>query len=778
MNTLATLGLKIDSSQVTTANAALDKFQASANTAAAGADKLQAATKTTGTNLAVISKSAQQADKAMQNIAKSTGLARHELINLSRQIQDVGVSLASGQSPFMVLAQQGTQIADIFGSSKTGTVGGALRQIGGGIAGVLTPIRLVAGGVAGVAAGFAIAANSVIKSTLSFDDLARSTDLVLPKLHALQQSASFKGIDNEGFAKGITEFADSVYQAQRNFGSLNSLMNANGKSAKDLSGYLGTVADLVARATSDVQKQKILREAGLPSDAAWVRYMEQGSKGIQAAVDGSVKFNESAELNLIRKAREFDDAWNTASTKMGQYLKSGVLEGITALDTLQSRVRDFGNASFWTKFTEATGKLGLNSDPKSMGIEFGTPFADRFGSFQSPLNSGALQRGLNQRGGIAEPKTGQSSLIDIARAQQSIGLLGNLATVEDQVKAKALELDAAFIQTGVGVDKMRDAVLNAVRAQAEMARVQDQASIGIFNFKDASKAAADTLQSWVDRGLIDPTNLEQFASASNLAAKSVEALAEQAKVAGSLLPQFQAAINEVGNARKQLDGLMVEGMNVNRGFFVEFGQQLRSGAGAWESFKSAGLNALGKISDKLMQMAADSLFANAFGGSSSGGIAGALGSLFGVGGGGGGAAQAASAATLANNTGGAFFGPGFAAANGGTFGPGWGVVGERGPELINVHKGGVTVVPNHISKPFLPGFADGGTMSPNGMVSRLAAAGGGGSTVNAPVSINIDATGADKDGLARVEGQLRQLKAELPGRVVSAVTDAKKKRML
>jgi hypothetical protein len=298
--------------------------------------------------------------------------------------------------------------------------------------------------------------------------------------------------------------------------------------------------------------------------------------------------------------------------------------------------------------------------------------------------------------------------------------------------------------------------------------VQDQASIGIFNFKDASKAAADTLQSWVDRGIVDPKDLEAFAAASNYAAKSVEALSDQAKVAGSLLPQFQAAINDVGNARKQLDSVMVDAMSTNRSFFVGFGQQIRSGASAWDAFKSAGLDALGRISDRLMQMAADSLFANAFGGSSSGGLLG----LLGIGGSG---SVPVMSSGLGAGTGGLSF-PMF--ANGGTLAGGWGVVGERGPELINVHKGGVTVVPNHISKPFLPGFADGGTMSPNGMVSRLAAAAGGGGSVSAPVSIAIDARGADKDGLARVEGQLRKLEVELPGRVVSAVTDAKKKRML
>lgn len=80
------------------------------------------------------------------------------------------------------------------------------------------------------------------------------------------------------------------------------------------------------------------------------------------------------------------------------------------------------------------------------------------------------------------------------------------------------------------------------------------------------------------------------------------------------------------------------------------------------------------------------------------------------------------------------------AANGGTFGPGWGVVGERGPELINVHSQGVTVIPNNISKPYLPGFADGGMMSRNGGVTRLPFG-----QDNAPhFSVSVNNYGSDK----------------------------------
>ncbi|MDI3564940.1 hypothetical protein [Bradyrhizobium sp. Arg816] len=291
------------------------------------------------------------------------------------------------------------------------------------------------------------------------------------------------------------------------------------------------------------------------------------------------------------------------------------------------------------------------------------------------------------------------------------------------------------------------------------------AQIGIFRTSDAAKAMGDNLQSLVARGLLDPKNADEWAAALNNSAKAMEDVADQAKVAGAALPQFQQAMNDTNNARKQLDGLATEAMSVNRGFFTTFSQQIHQGASAWDAFKSSGLDALGKISDKLMSMAADKLFASAFGGS-----AGGLASLFGLGGGG----TMSFGGDLGAGTGGMAF-PKF--ANGGTLAGGWGVVGERGPELINVHKGGVTVIPNNVSKPFLPGFADGGNLDSNGGVRRLPLSQGA-DTVSAPVSINIDARGADAEGLARVEGQLRQLKAELPGRIVSTVEDARKKRVL
>lgn len=55
--------------------------------------------------------------------AKMAGLTAAESLNLSRQMADVGVSLAMGMNPLMVLIQQGPQVADIMGTAAARGVG-------------------------------------------------------------------------------------------------------------------------------------------------------------------------------------------------------------------------------------------------------------------------------------------------------------------------------------------------------------------------------------------------------------------------------------------------------------------------------------------------------------------------------------------------------------------------------------------------------------------------------------------------------------------------------
>lgn len=104
------------------ATAAMEGLGKSAVTS--GAQVQQTAT----TTAAAVTQGAQRIVAANNNIAASTRQTRAEMVNLSRQAQDVVVSLGSGQSLMMVALQQGAQIGDIIATSE-GRVTGALGRM-------------------------------------------------------------------------------------------------------------------------------------------------------------------------------------------------------------------------------------------------------------------------------------------------------------------------------------------------------------------------------------------------------------------------------------------------------------------------------------------------------------------------------------------------------------------------------------------------------------------------------------------------------------------------
>ena len=270
---------------------------------------------------------------ANDNMAKSTGLARYEMINLSRQIQDVGVSLAGGQSPFTVLVQQGTQIGDVFGSSQ-GTVRGFASQV----IGMITPMRLLGlGTLAVAAAGYAL--YSSWKSVeLQFDDTARAAGVTVRRMHELEAAASFKGIKTDDFLPSMEKFAAQVYQARNSAGGLAEVMQANGLHAKTFDDYLNRAADLIRNASSDQQRLVLLQQMGLPATMEWVRFLAQGSDGLRRAAAEATQFGGAANDNMIAKAREFDEAWNKALKNLSLGFRGAFVDAFDWLSNLSNRL--------------------------------------------------------------------------------------------------------------------------------------------------------------------------------------------------------------------------------------------------------------------------------------------------------------------------------------------------------------------------------------------------------------------------------------------------------
>lgn len=128
--------------------------------------------------------------------AAGAKLQANEVLNLSRQFADIGVTAAMGMSPLMILIQQGPQIADVFATAATRGLGfkDVLRQIAAGTWAVVAPFApLIAGVVAATAVlggGLALATRRLNKDN---EKLAESLGLAEKQLEKVKDKSITMG---------------------------------------------------------------------------------------------------------------------------------------------------------------------------------------------------------------------------------------------------------------------------------------------------------------------------------------------------------------------------------------------------------------------------------------------------------------------------------------------------------------------------------------------------------------------------------------------------------
>lgn len=212
------------------------------------------------------------------------------------------------------------------------------------------------------------------------------------------------------------------------------------------------------------------------------------------------------------------------------------------------------------------------------------------------------------------------------------------------------------------------------------------------------------------------------------------------------LNSVEAAGMRAANSMKSLSSI---GQEINRSLFTQFGQNIRNGMNAWDSFRNAGLNALGRIADKLLEMAADNLWKGLFS------------NLLGGGAGGGGLLKLL----------------GF--AEGGYTGPG----GKYQPAGI-VHRGEYVMPARTVQKlgvrtlDRLRGYADGGLVTPSLPMLPRSMSNGEHSSISIGGSTVIVQGDASEKTIGLIKQALSQYDVTLPAKVVGSVRDAQKRRVL
>ena len=121
--------------------------------------------------------SGYRASTAMATLGEASRMASMQQRNLVFQLNDVAVSLASGMNPLMVFAQQGSQIATIYGPEEGG-LGRALKETGNLATGMIAkfwPIAAVLGVGSAAIAGMTAEINKASDTQVSFGDVALAT---------------------------------------------------------------------------------------------------------------------------------------------------------------------------------------------------------------------------------------------------------------------------------------------------------------------------------------------------------------------------------------------------------------------------------------------------------------------------------------------------------------------------------------------------------------------------------------------------------------------------
>lgn len=162
-------------------------------------------------NIAILQQRLDAARKGSVDHAQAVGLQRHQITNLSYQLNDMATMLASGSSPFQIMATQGGQVYQILQQGPQG-LGGSVKQLGSMLMGLLTPARLAMGAVAGIGiAGFAAWNswdNKIKDAQRSLNQLGRGTGLTTQTLTGIADRAAAGGsLSTANAMAGASQFA-------------------------------------------------------------------------------------------------------------------------------------------------------------------------------------------------------------------------------------------------------------------------------------------------------------------------------------------------------------------------------------------------------------------------------------------------------------------------------------------------------------------------------------------------------------------------------------------
>ena len=608
--------------------------------------------------------------------------------------------------------------------------------------------------ISAAAAGVGAFVKMTSSSAAATGDVADRLGVAVESLQELRHAAEMSGIGVQNFDMAFRRFIRRSSEAARGTGAakdafkeLGVSLTDNQKRMRSSEDIFNDVADAMGKIKDPANRLRLAFKMFDTDGAAMVKMFEGGSAGIKQFREQAQQLGIVLSEDAVRSSQRFNDSLSLIS-KTTEGFKNRVFAGIIpAFENLAARILDISmNGQVMDGVVAAiSGGMNLLARGITLVLDNLNHLVDLFKVFVAAK----IITYITAVGG---------AMLTLARTVRVAGVALALVTSITRVKITTIALLAAAIakltgtydgmvgwlrDTGAAImeslpEGMRDGIDNltgalegllgdwkegnseATKLFGTYLRISDEAVDSFGKAGEGAKAAAQKMKEMQAEAArifeATRTPLEQYQATIARLNELLAAGAITQDTYNRAVAQAQDAFQKAEEAGNKARQTMEQiGQSIAWTFSSAF-QGLIDGS---KKVKDVLKDLLSQLSSMLMNSAFQALFS---GGKLGGGIVGGIASALGF--------RANGGPVMANRP---------------------YIVGERGPELM---------VPN-----------TSGTVIKN---SDLRDGSGG---VSVPISIRIDATGADTAELARVQQQLGKLKAEIPAMVVSSVRKAQQSNM-
>jgi uncharacterized protein (TIGR02594 family) len=473
---VASLGFSVDSSQLNTATTALGKLAASAKPAEAAVKQLG------GTHAAGISFMRGHTAEIHAN-SNAIALNRNQVLELTHVVRAAFDSLASGASPFRVLAQQGGELTQALTSGQGG-VAGSLKAVGNALTSMFTVSRIASGGLVGIAtAGYAAWSawdDKVRALTQSMNGLGRASGLSAGAVMAMAQGGRGMSVSQSMSSAGTYIGAGIDGQTtSRLMGSTQQYAHAFGLSTSDATTELSKAFADPAKGLEELAKR--FGPLGAETDMQVKRMAALGDlEGARTKLYSaySVELEKTKDASgVLAKAMEStakiaSNAWaRLGQAGAPQTPDEQVRMALHQLKDANKTFGELGNANVGSGFAMPGIKGGLGGKP---GFDM-----------QSQIEQMAAQTLASAKPDTSAADASYFKTLGEVFSKISAGLREDAAAVEDAAKKRKSYLDLQIKEVNDNAKIGASAIL--ARTAADRLAV-DQERIRVAAIYDTSKA--------------------------------------------------------------------------------------------------------------------------------------------------------------------------------------------------------------------------------------------------------------------------------------------------